>query len=59
MTIHPDVRSRRGPGAVPDIVSDPALSDQIGYDWTDEGGATPLGPATGNLPVITERPIAN
>lgn len=29
-----------------DVVSDPALADQIGTDWTDEGGATPEGPAS-------------
>lgn len=29
-----------------DVVSDPALADQVGTDWTDEGGATPDGPAT-------------
>lgn len=29
-----------------DVVSDPARADHIGVDWTDEGGATPEGPAT-------------
>jgi len=29
-----------------DVVSDPALDDQTGSDWTDEGGAAPEGPAT-------------
>lgn len=29
-----------------DVVSDPALADHVGTDWTDEGGATPDGPAT-------------
>lgn len=29
-----------------DVVSDPALADQVGTDWTDEGGATADGPAT-------------
>lgn len=29
-----------------DVVSDPARADQVGVDWTDEGGATPEGPAT-------------
>ena len=29
-----------------DVVSDPAHSDDIGADWSDEGGATPIGPAT-------------
>jgi hypothetical protein len=31
---------------VPDVSSDPALTDQNGQDWSDEGGATPAGPAT-------------
>lgn len=30
----------------PDVRSDPALSDKDGQDWSDEGGATPAGPAT-------------
>ena len=30
----------------PDVHSDPALTDQHGQDWSDEGGATPAGPAT-------------
>ena len=29
-----------------DHVSDPSLSDEIGHDWSDEGGATEQGPAT-------------
>ncbi|MDR7081731.1 hypothetical protein J2X01_001012 [Arthrobacter ginsengisoli] len=29
-----------------DVESDPALNDQQGQDWSDEGGATPAGPAT-------------
>lgn len=29
-----------------DVVSDPALDDNTGSDWTDEGGAAPEGPAT-------------
>ena len=29
-----------------DVGSDPALTDQEGQDWSDEGGATPAGPAT-------------
>jgi hypothetical protein len=32
--------------AARDVDSDPALSDQAGQDWSDEGGATPAGPAT-------------
>lgn len=30
---------------LPDIISDPALNDETGQDWTDEGGATPAGAA--------------
>ncbi|MFJ5957734.1 hypothetical protein ACIQC5_17475 [Paenarthrobacter sp. NPDC092416] len=33
-----------------DVVSDPALDDQTGSDWTDEGGAAPEGPATTTPP---------
>jgi len=44
------IQVRRGPGAPvrrePDVDSDPALSADPGRDWTDEGGATPAGPAT-------------
>ena len=29
-----------------DVEADPALDDRVGSDWTDEGGATPSGPAT-------------
>ena len=29
-----------------DVGSDPALTDREGQDWSDEGGATPAGPAT-------------
>ena len=32
--------------AAADVESDPALNDQQGQDWADEGGATPAGPAT-------------
>ncbi len=35
-----------GADAKSDVVSDPALDDNIGTDWADEGGATPAGPAT-------------
>ncbi|MGP9501124.1 hypothetical protein ACT3TS_02785 [Specibacter sp. AOP5-B1-6] len=31
---------------VSDVESDPALNDDLGQDWADEGGATPNGPAT-------------
>lgn len=30
----------------PDVVSDPARTDELGADWAGEGGATPTGPAT-------------
>lgn len=29
-----------------DVETDPALNDGLGQDWSDEGGATPQGPAT-------------
>lgn len=32
--------------AAADVTSDPALNDELGQDWADEGGATPRGPAT-------------
>ena len=32
--------------AAADVGSDPALNDQHGQDWSDEGGATPAGAAT-------------
>nr|WP_306422832.1 hypothetical protein [Paenarthrobacter aurescens] len=33
-----------------DVVSDPALDDGTGSDWTGEGGAAPEGPATNTPP---------
>ncbi|WOH18498.1 hypothetical protein IRJ34_19455 [Paenarthrobacter sp. GOM3] len=33
-----------------DVISDPALDDTTGSDWTDEGGAAPEGPATNTRP---------
>ncbi|WP_420179346.1 hypothetical protein [Paenarthrobacter sp. TA1.8] len=33
-----------------DVVSDPALDDATGSDWTGEGGAAPEGPATNTPP---------
>jgi hypothetical protein len=33
-------------GVIADLASDPALNDEVGQDWSDEGGATPAGPAT-------------
>ncbi|GAA2959746.1 hypothetical protein ACX5K5_16075 [Glutamicibacter bergerei] len=38
-----------------DHISDPALSDEAGHDWTDEGGATPAGPATDVSPDGSQR----
>lgn len=35
-----------------DVVSDPALDDTTGSDWTDEGGAAPEGPATSTPPKV-------
>lgn len=32
-------------GADDDVVTDPARSSGEGNDWSDEGGATPSGPA--------------
>ncbi len=38
--------SDSGPaGANDDVVSDPAKADDGSGDWSDEGGATPSGPA--------------
>ncbi|MGJ3191925.1 hypothetical protein [Paenarthrobacter sp. FR1] len=33
-----------------DVISDPALDDTTGSDWTGEGGAAPEGPATNTPP---------
>ncbi|MBT2588301.1 hypothetical protein [Arthrobacter sp. ISL-95] len=33
-----------------DVVSDPALDDTTGSDWSDEGGAAPEGPAINTPP---------
>lgn len=33
-------------GTKDDVESDPARDDRLGSDWSDEGGATPAGPAT-------------
>ncbi|MET1153935.1 hypothetical protein [Arthrobacter sp.] len=40
-----DVGASTGTTAT-DTVSDPALNDQTGQNWTGEGGAMPSGPAT-------------
>jgi len=34
------------PDVDPDVTTDPARDDEVGVDWTTEGGATPSGPAT-------------
>ncbi|MCG2620524.1 hypothetical protein LVY72_01200 [Arthrobacter sp. I2-34] len=38
------------PKTEPDVQSDPAHRDTLGSDWSDEGGATPGGPATNTDP---------
>ncbi|GAA5225589.1 hypothetical protein [Paeniglutamicibacter antarcticus] len=38
--------SKNEPTKPKDSVSDPALGAETGHDWSDEGGATPGGPAT-------------
>lgn len=38
--------SEQDPQVHPDTVSDPANDDEVGSDWSGEGGATPEGPAT-------------
>ena len=44
--VHRDAGPETSVPAAADIQSDPALTDQDGQDWSDEGGATPAGPAT-------------
>ncbi|MFL6060049.1 MAG: hypothetical protein ACJ72E_02365 [Marmoricola sp.] len=44
-----DTPNRSGttePATDPDVITDPARDDEVGEDWTTEGGATPSGPAT-------------
>lgn len=36
-----------GPESAEDVQSDPAKGNEDKADWTDEGGATPSGPADG------------
>jgi hypothetical protein len=43
---HNNTHVKSAAQAAPDIESDPALNDRTGQDWSDEGGATPVGPAT-------------
>ncbi|MFD1212050.1 hypothetical protein ACFQ36_08355 [Arthrobacter sp. GCM10027362] len=38
------------PETEPDVLSDPARTDELGNDWSDEGGATSAGPATNTDP---------
>ncbi|MCX6498604.1 MAG: hypothetical protein NTU93_07350 [Arthrobacter sp.] len=40
------VKTPAAAGTPFDVGSDPALNDEVGRDWSDEGGATPAGPAT-------------
>ncbi|PRB37045.1 hypothetical protein CQ020_21605 [Arthrobacter sp. MYb23] len=42
--------AKAGPTIHSDVVSDPALDDTTGNDWTGEGGAAPEGPATNTPP---------
>jgi hypothetical protein len=44
--VHRDAGPETSVPVAADIQSDPALTDQDGQDWSDEGGATPAGPAT-------------
>ncbi len=43
-----DTRGAAAAGS--DVQSDPALTDEQGSDWSDEGGATQSGPATNTGP---------
>lgn len=45
---HTETTAKKVEGAdvEPDIVSDPSRNVREGSDWTDEGGASPDGPAT-------------
>lgn len=42
----PAANPRPDTDAESDVASDPALDDRLGSDWADEGGATPVGPAS-------------
>ncbi|PVZ60263.1 YtxH domain-containing protein [Arthrobacter sp. H-02-3] len=44
--VHRDAGPEMSAPVAADVQSDPALTDQDGQDWSDEGGATPAGPAT-------------
>ncbi|MET3950915.1 YtxH domain-containing protein [Arthrobacter sp. UYEF36] len=45
-TVNLGTSSASAASAAADVESDPALNDQYGQDWSDEGGATPAGAAT-------------
>ena len=45
-TVNLGTSSASAASAAADVESDPALNDQQGQDWSDEGGATPAGAAT-------------
>jgi hypothetical protein len=47
--LHGGDSKRNGVDHEPDVESDPARSADLGHDWTDEGGATPVEPATSSL----------
>lgn len=42
---NPEAFLNKDEAELPDVLSDPALNDEVGQDWTDEGGATPGGAA--------------
>ncbi|MFC9935174.1 hypothetical protein [Glutamicibacter sp. NPDC127525] len=42
---NPEARLHKAEAEEPDTISDPALNNEVGQDWTDEGGATPHGAA--------------
>lgn len=42
---NPEAFLNKDEAEVADTISDPARNDEVGQDWTDEGGATPSGAA--------------
>ena len=49
---NPEALLNKAEAEEPDTISDPALNDEVGQDWTDEGGATPHGVALDGRPEI-------
>lgn len=45
---NPEASLNKNEAEEPDVISDPALNDEVGQDWTGEGGATPNGAALDN-----------